>query len=294
MKPEPTPPPVSAEPQILQDIDLDTLSITEAVAIQVDDIQDRVLHWDDLLWDWLLKYGVKVLFAVAIFLATLYCVQIFVKVLEKYLKKQNFNRSIVYFLTNLLRYGMILFSLAMITNTLGLSTASILTLLGTLSLTIGLALQGALSNVAAGFLLLVLKPFEVGDIIESQGQIGMVDKIEIFTTTIITKNHYLVILPNNKITTDRVSNISRLSLKRFEAHVRTENIAQVLQYKAQMQSFLLAQKDLLASEFGTIYKYDVKNFRFSVRFWCAQTLQWELLQKLNDTWQGDSKINFTY
>jgi small conductance mechanosensitive channel len=281
-------------PNALPINETDTLSITEAVVSQVEDIHENVLDWNENLWEFMLKYGIKVLFAIIVFVLTLYLVQIFVRLLEKYLKKKHLNRSVVYFLVNLLRYGMILFSLAMITNTLGLSTASILTLLGTLSLTIGLALQGALSNVAAGFLLLVLKPFEVGDIIESQGQIGMVDKIEIFTTTIITKNHYLVILPNNKITTDRVSNISRLSLKRFEAHVRTENIAQVLQYKAQMQSFLLAQKDLLASEFGTIYKYDVKNFRFSVRFWCAQTLQWELLQKLNDTWQGDSKINFTY
>ena len=101
-------------------------------------------------------------------------------------------------------------------NQLGIQTTSFVALLGAAGLAIGLALQGSLSNFAAGFLMILFRPFKVGDYIEAAGTAGTVEEIQIFTTALRTPDNKLVIVPNAKLTADNIVNWSAKGTRRVD------------------------------------------------------------------------------
>ena len=103
---------------------------------------------------------------------------------------------------------------------LGIQTTSFIAVIGAAGLAIGLALQGSLANFAAGFLMIIFKPFKAGDYIEGAGVAGTVDKIQIFTTTLKTPDNKLVIIPNSKIMSDNIVNYSAHETRRVDMPFR--------------------------------------------------------------------------
>ena len=101
----------------------------------------------------------------------------------------------------------------------GVQTASILAVLGTMGLAVGLALQGTLSNVAAGFMLLILRPFRIGDYIDAEGVAGTVEEIGLFSTELVTFDGLYLVVPNNQIWTKAITNYSRLPTRRLDVGV---------------------------------------------------------------------------
>jgi len=99
---------------------------------------------------------------------------------------------------------------------LGVETTSLMALLGTIGIAVGLSLQGSLSNFAGGLLIVLFKPFKVGDYIEAQGQAGTVNSIQIFSTRIITSTHQVVYLPNGTLSNNTVKNFSQEPLRRAD------------------------------------------------------------------------------
>ncbi len=99
---------------------------------------------------------------------------------------------------------------------LGIETTSLMALLGTIGIAVGLSLQGSLSNFAGGLLIVLFKPFRVGDYIEAQGQAGTVNSIQIFSTRIITPNNQVVYLPNGTLSNNTIKNFSQEPLRRAQ------------------------------------------------------------------------------
>jgi small conductance mechanosensitive channel len=127
------------------------------------------------------------------------------EVIEASMLKAGVDRTLASFARHLALYGVMTFVCIAALNKLGVETSSFIAVVGAASLAVGLALQGSLANFASGVMLILFQPFKVGDIIDAGGAQGRVEEIQIFNTIIITAEKKRVIVPNSKITSDKIT-----------------------------------------------------------------------------------------
>ena len=152
-----------------------------------------------LLVDYALPWGVKIALALVIFYVGRIVVATVVKVVERLLRNREMDEMLVRFLSSILRWVLLLFVIIAALSQLGIDTTSLIALLGAAGLAIGLSLQSSLSNFAAGVMIIVFRPFNKGDFVEVAGATGVIDNINIFTTTMTTPDNKEVIVPNGSI-----------------------------------------------------------------------------------------------
>ena len=158
------------------------------------------------IYAYLAKYGLKVLGALIIFLIGRWLAKILSKWIEKALIKSRVDKTLASFIKNLANIVLLIIVIMAAVTPLGIETAQFAVILGAAGLAIGLALQGSLSNFASGFLMIIFRPFKVGDFIEAAGTKGTVQEIQIFNTIINTPDNIRVIIPNGKITDGNILN----------------------------------------------------------------------------------------
>ena len=151
-------------------------------------------------------YGLKVLFALVIFIVGRWIAKGLTKLVRRLMERSNIDPTLVKFTGSVIYIALLTFVILAALSQLGIQTTSFIAVLGAAGLAIGLALQGSLSNFAAGFLMILFRPFKVGDFIEGAGTMGTVEEIQIFTTTIVTPDNKTVIVPNSKMTGDNIIN----------------------------------------------------------------------------------------
>jgi len=162
------------------------------------------------------KYGSKLLLALAVLIIGLIVIKAMTKGLVKLMKKSNLDASLVPFLKNI--FNIILKALLVISvlGMVGIQMTSFIAILGAAGLAIGLALQGTLQNFAGGVMILIFKPFKVGDYIEAQGHAGSVKEIQIFNTILTTPDNSVVIIPNSPLSTNSMKNYSVQDTRRID------------------------------------------------------------------------------
>ena len=160
----------------------------------------------DKIYQLLTVYGLKVLAALAIFIVGRWVAKGVRKLVERVMTKGSVDPTLISFTANLVYIGLLAFIVIAALGQLGIQTTSFIAILGAAGLAIGLALQGSLSNFAAGFLLIIFRPVKVGDLIEGAGVFGVVEAIQIFTTQLKTADNKTVIVPNAKLTDDNIVN----------------------------------------------------------------------------------------
>ncbi len=162
------------------------------------------------------EYAPGLLLAIITLIVGIIIINAFVKFLKKILIKRDVDESLVPFvasLSNVLLKAMLLISVA---SMIGIQTTSFVAILGAAGLAVGLALQGSLSNFAGGVLILLFKPFKVGDVIEAQGVIAAVHAIRIFHTELKTYDNRTVIIPNGPLSNDKIINFSTEEIRKVE------------------------------------------------------------------------------
>jgi small conductance mechanosensitive channel len=160
----------------------------------------------DKIYQMLTVYGLKVIAALAILIVGRWVAKGVRKLVERIMTKGKVDHALIGFTTSLAYIGLMVFIVIAALGQLGIQTTSFIAILGAAGLAIGLALQGSLSNFAAGFLLIIFRPFKVGDLIEGAGVFGVVEAIQIFTTQLKTADNKTVIVPNAKLTDDNIVN----------------------------------------------------------------------------------------
>ncbi len=168
------------------------------------------------LGDVITLYGLKVLAAIAIFFAGKWLARTITDFTKKLMQKKNVDETLVSFTGQLVYILLLGFVIIAILGQLGIQTASIIAVLGAAGIAVGFALQGSLSNFAAGILLIVFKPFLKGDFIESGGSLGTVEEIRLFTTTLKSPDNKTIFIPNAKITSDTITNFSAKDTRRVD------------------------------------------------------------------------------
>ncbi|WP_113923335.1 mechanosensitive ion channel family protein [Cognataquiflexum aquatile] len=170
---------------------------------------EEVTTYTSKFMEWVYVFGPKLLGALAVFIVGLYVVNFISKLVSKALNKRGIDVSLQSFLGSLVSGGLKVLLLISVAGMLGIQTTSFVAVVGALGLAVGLALQGSLANFAGGVLLLVFKPFKIGDLIESNGQTGVVTEIQIFNTILLTAENKTVILANGAVSNSTIVNYSR-------------------------------------------------------------------------------------
>lgn len=159
--------------------------------------------------EWLLDFAKTLLIAVIIFVIGRKIVKFALKITKKTMERKDVEISVQKFVMSLATFAYNIFLIIIIASVLGIGASSIVAIIGSAGLAVGLALQGSLSNLAGGVLILLLKPFKVGDYIISAGAEGTVQSIDIFYTRIATTDNKVVVIPNGTISNSNVTNTTK-------------------------------------------------------------------------------------
>ncbi|WP_167616289.1 mechanosensitive ion channel family protein [Maribellus sediminis] len=167
-------------------------------------------------YDFIAVYGMKVLIAIIVLIIGLWIIRRIVKTTDRVMVKRDVNVSLRGFMRSLVSILLKVLLLISIAEMVGLKTTSFIAVLGAAGLAVGLALQGTLANFAGGVMILLFKPFKVGDLIVSQGHLGTVKEIHIFVTTMLTPENKTVILPNAAVSSNDIVNYTTQGVIRVD------------------------------------------------------------------------------
>ncbi|MBS1646258.1 MAG: mechanosensitive ion channel [Bacteroidetes bacterium] len=176
------------------------------------DVQQEVsfFHtYSKQLIDLTVEYTPKIIMALLVLIVGFWLIKKMARIAEKAMVRRDLDVSLRTFLRSLIGIGLKILLLITVAGMIGIQTTSLVTVLGAAGLAVGLALQGSLSNFAGGVLILIFKPFKVGDTIEALGQKGTVQEIQIFNTILLTGENKTIILPNGSVSNNIIVNQSR-------------------------------------------------------------------------------------
>jgi len=220
----------------------------------------------------------NVVVALVIFFVGRWIARAIKKLVQKLLNRKKTDPMIVSFVSSMIFYGLMAFIIIAALGQLGVNTGSFIAVIGAAGLAIGLALQGSLANFAAGFLILVFRPFKTGDFIEGGGTTGVVEQIEIFTTVLCTPDNKKVIIPNAKLTGDNIINYTAKGTRRIEFLAGVsysddlQKVRQVLEGIAQGDNRLLADPAAMVA----VKELADSSVNFILRVWVNVPDYWDV------------------
>jgi small conductance mechanosensitive channel len=175
-----------------------------------------MLPSSDKLFDFVVTYGGKIVLAIVTLIVGLWIIGRFIKMLRKLFEKRSFEKTLQKFLLQFIGVTLKILLIISVVTMVGVQMTSFIALLGAAGLAFGMALSGTLQNFAGGVMLLILKPFKVGDYIEAQGFSGTVKEIQIFHTVLNTPDKKLIIIPNGGLSTSSMVNYSAEPQRRVD------------------------------------------------------------------------------
>lgn len=199
----------------------ETIQDTTAVNNMVDGVKKLattpVSEWlPDLVKEYLIPFGLKLVAAIVVLLLGRWVIKLIKKGLTKMMLRRNPDPSLESFVMSLVSALLTFFLIMAIVGILGINTSSLVALLASAGLAVGMALSGTLQNFAGGVMIMLFKPFKVGDFIAAQGYEGRVNSIQIFSTHILTPDNKTVILPNGALSTGPVTNYNKETDRRVD------------------------------------------------------------------------------
>lgn len=197
-------------------------------------------------------YGFKLLMAIVVFYVGKFIAKKLANFLGKTLAARGIDTTVTTFVQNLAYYGMFAMVMVAALGQLGIKTASFVAILGAAGLAIGFALQGSLSNFAAGVLLIIFRPFKAGDFVEAAGASGVVREVSIFTTTLTTGDNKTVIVANGSIFDSNIVNYSTQPERRIDLVVGVGYGANLDQVKTELMTIVQADDRVLKNKEVTI------------------------------------------
>lgn len=186
-----------------------------------------------------LRFGIRVVLALLVFLIGAQLIKLAGRILKKSLERGNADVGVIQFLGSFVKIALYIILIFFIATGFGMDAASVVALLGSAGVAIGLAIQGSLSNMAGGVLILLLRPFKVGDyIIAGNGNEGTVTEMQIFYTKLVTADNRLVVIPNGDLSNSSMINASAMSSRRIDISVGISYDADIREARAVLLKLL--------------------------------------------------------
>jgi small conductance mechanosensitive channel len=229
-------------------------------------------------------YGLKVIAAAVIFIVGRWVAKGLKRLIVRALIKGKVDQTLVSFLGHLTYFTLLAFVIIAALNQLGIQTTSFIAILGAAGLAVGLALQGSLANFAAGVLMIIFRPFRVGDYVEGGGTAGIVEEIQIFTTKLRTPDNKSIIIPNSKITGDNIVNYSAKDSRRMDMIVGVSYDDDYDQVKEVLQDILAKDGRILEEPPPTIgiVEFGDNSVNFAFRPWVKTAEYWDVYFALTE------------
>ena len=229
-------------------------------------------------------YGLNVIAAIAIFLLGYIAAKILRAVLSKMMRRAHVDETLISFVASLSYVGLMAFVVIAALGKLGVQTASFVAILASAGLAVGLALQGSLANFAAGVLMIIFKPFKVGDYIEGGGVAGSVEEISIFTTILKSPDNKKIIVPNGKIVGDNIINYSAKETRRVEVVVGVSYSDDIDHVKKVLTAIVNEDERILQDPAPVVAVLELgsSSINFAVRPWVKNADYWSVFFSLQE------------
>ncbi|CCJ86070.1 small-conductance mechanosensitive channel MscS [Cronobacter dublinensis] len=237
----------------------------------------------------LLSYAVNIVAAIAIIIVGMIVARVISNAVNRLMLARHIDATVADFLSALVRYGIIAFTLIAALGRVGVQTASVIAVLGAAGLAVGLALQGSLSNLAAGVLLVTFRPFRAGEYVDLGGVAGSVLHVQIFSTTLRTADGRIVVVPNGKIIAGNIINFSREPVRRNEFIIGVSYDADIDKVRALLTEIIESDDRILKDREMTVRMNELgaSSVNFVIRVWSKssdlQAVYWDVLERIKKT-----------
>ncbi|EGR0308363.1 TPA: small-conductance mechanosensitive channel MscS [Vibrio cholerae] len=250
----------------------------ESIGVEVPIVEsfNQVNTWLTNNSDLLIQYGVNVISAILILFIGNLVVKGVAGSVANVLKKKEMDKAVVDFIHGLVRYTLFIIVLIAALSRIGVQTASVVAVIGAAGLAVGLALQGSLSNFAAGVLIVAFRPFKSGDYVEIGGIVGFVDSIQIFQTVLKSPDNKMVVVPNSAVIGGAITNYSRHETRRVDMVIGVSYKSDLQKTKRVLRETLEKDPRILKDPDMTIGVLTLadSSINFVVRPWCKTADYW--------------------
>lgn len=224
----------------------------------------------------IVTYAPKAIMAIIIYIVGSYIISLLLRTTKKVMIKREVDITLQKFLINLLNWTLKILLIITVIAKLGVETTSFAAILASAGLAVGLALQGSLGNFAGGVLIMLFKPFKVGDLIQAQGETGVVKEIEIFTTKLTGLSNREIIIPNGSLSNGNIINFSSEGTRRVDLVFGVSYDADIKQTKEVLMNVLTSHPKVLKDPAPTVNVLELadSSVNFAVRPWCKTKDYW--------------------
>ncbi len=236
----------------------------------------------------LLDFAIDVILAFIVFAIGAKLIKWAIKILNRSMERANAEPGVITFVSSLSRYALYFILLLMILSNFGVTASSVVAVLGSAGLTIGLALQGSLSNFAGGVLILLLKPFVVGDYIieNTDKQEGTVSEITIFYTKLLTADNKAIMIPNGALSNSSITNVTAMKNRRLDLRFGVAYDSDIAKVKKILEDIILTDEAVLQEEDKMVFVSDLldSSIDMGLRCWVKKedywTARWRIIENV--------------
>lgn len=225
-----------------------------------------------------IEYGTQLIIAIALLVIGLWIIKRVINLSVKIMEKSKIDFSLQKFLSNLLGWVLKALLIISVLGQLGVATTSFVAVIGAAGLAVGLALQGALSNFAGGALIMIFKPFKVGDVIQAQGELGSVKEIQIFVTKLTTPENKTSIIPNGILSNGTIRNFTEEGKLRVDLTIGISYDSDIKTAKEVLEATLAANPKVLKTPAPavTVSELADSSVNLAVRPWATPEQYWDV------------------
>jgi len=231
-----------------------------------------------------LEFGLRTVFAIVIFVVGRILARVIQRGLLRAMKSQNVDKILETFVGNLAYWTIMTFVIIATINQIGVQTTSLIAVMGAAGLAVGLALQGSLSNFAAGVLIVIFRPYRVGDWVEAAGIAGSIEQVQILTTTLKTADNKLIIVPNSQIMGSIITNYSANDTRRVDLKIGVSYGDDIDKVRAAIKDVVAADQRVLTEPACTVAVAELadSSVNFVVRPWVKTSDYWAVYFDLTE------------
>ena len=228
--------------------------------------------------------GLKIILALAIYYVGKWITRWIIRILDRSFERRNVDLSLRNFLRSMIKVVMTILVILAAIQTLGVNTSSFLAIFASAGLAVGMALSGTLQNFAGGVILLLLRPYRIGDFITAQGQSGTVKAIGLFSTQLSTPDNRIIYVPNSAISSSIVDNYSQPTTRRVDWKVSISYGDDIDVVRKEILAMLTQDKRVLNDPAPIVVLAELGNSAviLSVRAWAANADYWDLFWEINE------------
>lgn len=260
-----------------------TQEVTDATQEAVKQVNQLTQYVQDSI-PGLITFGLKVLAALVAFFIGRLVIRWIRKIVRRSFERSGADRGVEQFVDSLLKYGLYALLVFSLISSLGFDTTSVAAVLASGGVAIGLALQGSLSNFAGGVLILLLKPFVVGDYIieDTNGKEGTVKEIQIFYTKLSTIDNKTIVIPNGMLTNNSITNATAKDERQLDLRVGISYDADIRQAKSVIENLLIKDECIIKNEQINVFVHELADSAvvLGIRAWVKNEEYWETRWRL--------------